>query len=83
MKPQPFMVSVLWGGGMHYFRGGKLTQEEAEKFADVVYAQAQRTRNSRTKNKPPQPRVMIWKLVSSVQDYSVPPLSWSGKESTT
>lgn len=75
MTPYPYMISIQWGKGHHYFRDGAFTFAEVSALAQKYYDESQRTRN-RGKHKPPQPRVMIWELRESVQDSSVGALTW-------
>lgn len=71
----PYMVSIQWGKGQHYFRGGALTFAEASALATKYYEDAQKLRKRR-KHKPPQPRAIIWEIRESIQDDLVGPIIW-------
>lgn len=75
MKPYPYMVSVQWGSGPHYFVGGALTRVGAEKLAEGAYESAAKTRA--VSRRAPKPRAMVWELKHSVQDDELGPLVWA------
>lgn len=75
MKPQPYMVSVQWGSGPHYFMSGALTRDNAERQAEGIYKRAAQTK--KRSPRAPQPRVMVWELKHSVQDEALGPLVWA------
>jgi hypothetical protein len=74
VKPSPFMISVQWGGGHHYFQAGAMSIQEARTTANYIYAQVAQTK--KLARNAPHPRVMIWELKESVQDDNLGPLQW-------
>ena len=73
MTPKPFMISIQWGRGHHYFHGvGAFSYEDAVKIAKARYEQLELRANKRGF----KPRIMIWELRESIQTQSVGPLTW-------
>lgn len=75
MKPLPYMISVQYGGGIHFFRGGALEQAKAHNEANKVFQQVWQA--WKKINRGAKPRVMIWELKESIQDVSVEALNWN------
>lgn len=62
MKALPFMVSVQWGAGHHYFwPEGAATLSAAEKIAEAVYNRSEQT-VKKNKGRGAKPSVMVWQL---------------------
>lgn len=60
MKPKPFMISVQWGAGHHYFRQGSDTETDALVLRDHIQKQEDANHKSRG-GRGAKPTVYAWK----------------------
>ena len=73
MTPYPFMISIQYGKGHHFFRAGCWNMQRALVVAKDIY----NSLPERHKTQAAKPRVMIWELRESIQDDSVGPIVWN------
>lgn len=76
MTPYPFMISIQYGKGPHFFKTGAYNMQEALTIAERIYTGLP----AKHKSQAAKPRVMVWELRESIQDKSLGPIVWKVQE---
>lgn len=68
MKPLPFMVSIQWGSGHHYFLHGYNSREEACRAAEAHLKHLVQRERQRTRKNTLKPTVYVFELRETFQE---------------